>query len=315
MVSSPERQVTPGGSAARRGLVLALAAVVMFSFTLPFTKIALRGYDPAVISMGRAAIAGAVAVVVIRLAGVGWPGRYALRPLIGIGLGVVIGFPVLTTVALQSTTSAHAAVVIAGLPIATAVLGVARTGENPSKAFWSAAVCGTAALAAFALSRGGASGGDLVADVLLLGAVLAAAYGYVEGAVLARRMAGWQVISWVLVVMLPVTVAASIVSWVASDPDRAPTAESTAALLYLALVSMYIGFFAWYAGLHGAGVARASQVQLLQPLLTLTWSVLLLGESVGWLTVIAAAVVLACVVWTQRARAATAPGHLALNEP
>ncbi len=315
MVSSAEPAVTAAGTAVRRGLVLALAGVVMFSFTLPFTKIALRGYDPAVIAMGRAAVAGAVAGLVLSATRVGWPGRAAVRPLLGIGLGVVVGFPVLTTVALQSTTSAHAAVVIAGLPIATAVLGVVRTGEHPARSFWLAAVCGTVALAGFALSRGGASGGGLIADLLLLGAVLAAAYGYVEGAVLARRMPGWQVISWVLVVMLPVTVVASVVSWATSNTGRSPTATSTVALLYLALVSMYLGFFAWYAGLHRAGVARASQVQLLQPLLTLAWSVVLLGESVGPATVIAAFAVLGCVVWTQRARAATAAEHVALEGP
>ena len=143
--------VTAPGSAVRAGLLLALTGVVLFSFTLPFTKIALRGYDPVVIAMGRAAIAG---VVVGRRARgwprVRWPGRAALRPLLGIGLGVVVGFPVLTTIALQSTTSAHAAVVIAGLPIATAVLGVVRTGEHPSRSFWYAAVSGTLALAVFA---------------------------------------------------------------------------------------------------------------------------------------------------------------------
>jgi drug/metabolite transporter (DMT)-like permease len=307
--------LTAPGTAVRTGILLALTGVVLFSFTLPFTKIALRGYDPVVIAMGRAAIAGVVAGVALRLAGARWPGPTALRPLLGIGLGVVVGFPVLTTTALQSTTSAHAAVVIAGLPIATAVLGVVRAGEHPSRSFWYAAVSGTVALAVFALSRGGASGGDLVADLLLLGAVLAAAYGYVEGAVLSRRMPGWQVISWVLVVMLPVTVTASAVSWAASTSGRAPTGESTAALLYLALVSMYLGFCAWYAGLHRAGVARASQVQLLQPLLTLLWSVLLLGEAVGLLTILAAVAVLACVVWTQRARAVPAGDDLAPEAP
>jgi drug/metabolite transporter (DMT)-like permease len=279
----------------------------MFSFTLPVTKIALRGYEPVVIAMGRAALAGVVAAVVLAAARVPRPRREEVRPLLLIGLGVVVGFPVLTTIALQSTTSARAAVVIAGLPIATAVLGVVRAGEHPSRQFWYAAVSGTVALTFFALSRGGASGGDLVADLLLLGAVLAAAYGYVEGAVLSRSMPGWQVISWVLVLALPLTLTATAVIGVVVDSDRSPTAQSSVALLYLALVSMYLGFFAWYAGLHRAGVTRASQVQLLQPLLTLLWSVLLLGETVGPATVVAAFAVLGCVVWTQRTRAGTDP--------
>lgn len=279
--------------------MLALAGVVMFSFTLPVTKVALRGYDPLTIAMGRAALAGVVAAAGLALARVPWPGRQAVRPLLGIGLGVVVGFPVLTTIALQSTTAAHAAVVIAGLPIATAVLGAVRAGQHPSRAFWVAATCGTLALAVFALTRGGAGGGTLTADLLLLGAVLAAAYGYVEGAVLSRAMPGWQVISWVLVLMLPLTVVVTLAAVAVDGPS--PTWASTWSLVYLALVSMYLGFFAWYAGLHLAGVARASMVQLLQPPLTLLWSVLLLGESVGVSTVVAAVAVLACVVWTQRA--------------
>jgi drug/metabolite transporter (DMT)-like permease len=302
---SAKSVVTAPGSAVRRGLVLALAGVVMFSFTLPVTKIALRGFDPLMIGMGRAALAGLVALVVLRLARVPWPGRAALVPLLLIGLGIVVGFPLLTTMALQSTTSAHAAVVIAGLPIATAVLAVIRAGERPSRAFWVAASSGTIALTAFAFSRGGAAGGDFVADLLLLGAVLAAAFGYVEGAMLARSMPGWQVISWVLVVMLPLTLSSSVFAGLAiGDRVAEPGFGPTLALLYLALVSMYLGFFAWYAGLHRAGVARASQVQLLQPVLTLIWSVLLLGEAVGMWTMLAAAAVLACVVWTQRARSA-----------
>ncbi len=303
---SAERDVVAPGSAVVPGLILAAAAVVMFSFTLPVTKVALRGYDPWSIGMGRAAIAGLVALAVLRLARVAWPGRAYARPLFLTGLGIVIGFPMLTTVALQSTTSAHAAVVIAGLPIATAVLSVFRGGEHPSRGFWVAAMSGTVALAAFAFTRGGAAGGDLVADVLLLAAVLAAAYGYVEGALLTRAMPGWQVISWVLVVMLPLTLPLSILGVML--PGGAGTTSGwgpTLALLYLALVSMYVGFFAWYAGLHRAGVARASQVQLLQPVLTLIWSVLLLGETVGVWTVVAALTVLACVVGTQRARPGT----------
>ncbi len=294
-----------------RGLVLAFAAVVMFSFTLPVTKVALTGFDPVVIAMGRAVIAGIVAAIVLRMARVTWPGRAALRPFLAIGLGIVIGFPVLTTIALQSTTSAHAAVVIAGLPIATAVLAVLRAGEHPPRAFWLASLAGTAALIAFAFTRGGAGGGDLVADLLLLGAVLAAAFGYVEGAVMTRSMPGWQVVSWVLVVMLPVTVVTTTVAGVIEDGPAVADPDAVAALLYLALISMYLGFFAWYAGLNSAGVARASQVQLLQPLLTLLWSTLLLGEVVGWPTIVAAGAVLACVVWTQRARPASSANVVA----
>lgn len=301
----PTVRIAEPGSRVGEGLGLALVGVVIFSFTLPMTKVALDGYDPVEIAMGRAAVAGILAGAALSLARARWPGRQAVRPLLGIGIGVVVGFPVLTTTALQWTTSAHAAVVISSLPIATAVLGAVRAGQPASRGFWAAAGCGTLALVVFAFTRGGASGADLRADLLLLGAVLAAAYGYVEGAVLSRAMPGWQVISWVLVLMLPVTVVAGVVAGFVDPPW--PTPGATAALLYLAVFSMYVGFFAWYAGLHLAGVARASMVQLLQPLLTLLWSVLMLGEQVGWPTLLAALAVLACVVWTQRTHAGPAP--------
>jgi drug/metabolite transporter (DMT)-like permease len=221
--------------------------------------------------------------------------------------GIVVGFPLLTTLALRTTTSAHAAVVIAALPIATAVFAVLRAGERVSGGFWLASGAGTVAVVAFALSRGGAAGGGLVADLLLLGAVAAAAFGYVEGAVLARVMPGWQVVSWVLVVSLPVTVPVTALLFAVSGGSHQVTTKSLVGLAYLALVSMYVGFFFWYAGLARAGVARAGQVQLLQPLLTLLWSVLLLGEVVTWETLAAAVAVLACVVWTQRARPPSIP--------
>ncbi|MEZ5116358.1 MAG: DMT family transporter [Candidatus Nanopelagicales bacterium] len=290
----------------RRGLVLAFLGVLAFSFTLPMTKIALQGFDAVVIAFGRAAIAGVVAAVVLLALRVRPPSRSMLRPLLLSALGVVVGFPLLTTLALRSTTSAHAAVVIAGLPIATAVFAVLRAGERVSRSFWWASTTGTAAVIVFALTRGGATGAGLVPDLLLLGAVAAAAFGYVEGALLSRAMPGWQVVSWMLVVSLPVTVPVTVALQWRSAPDHSIDASALLALLYLALFSMYVGFFWWYAGLAAAGVARAGQMQLLQPLLTLLWSVLLLGETVGWPTLLAAAVVLVCVGWTQRARPAPA---------
>lgn len=294
------------------GLLLAFLGVLAFSFTLPMTKWALDGFDPVVIAVGRAAAAGLVAVVVLAATHAPRPPRTALAALLVTAAGVVVGFPLLTTIALRSTTSTHAAVVIAGLPIATAVLAVARAGERVSRAFWLASGAGTAAVVAFALTRGGAEGGSLVADLLLLGAVVAAAVGYVEGAVLSRAMPGWQVVSWVLVVSLPLTVPATVAFGLATAPDHDPTPRAMAGFAYLAMISMYVGFFLWYAGLARAGVARGGQVQLLQPLLTLLWSVLLLGEVVTWPTLAAAVAVIGCVVWTQRTRA---PGAAQVAAP
>jgi drug/metabolite transporter (DMT)-like permease len=168
--------------------------------------------------------------------------------------------------------------------------------------FWVAAGGGTFALVAFAVSRGGAEGGDAIADLLVVGAVLSSSWCYVEGASITRVMPGWQVISWVVVLALPVTIPASVILWVTTSGDYDTTAMEWGALVLLGLSSMYLAFFAWYRGLAMAGTAYGGQVQQLQALLTLLWSALLLGEQVNAVTVAAAFVVVACVAWGQRSR-------------
>ena len=290
----------------RAGLAFAFLGVLAFSLTLPMSKLALAGFDPVVVTAGRAAIAGVLAVAAVRLARLRRPHGWQVRPLAVVALCTVVGWPLLSTLALTSTTSAHAAVIAAGLPIATAVFAVLRAGEHPSRAFWVASTAGTLAVVGFALTRGGASGGSLVADLLMLGAVASAGLGYVEGAVLTRSMPGWQVQSWVLVLSLPLTMPVALGWWWATRDDYSFSWSATGGLLYVAVFSMYVGFFAWYRGLADAGVARGSQVQLLQAVLTLLWSVLLLGEQVGWDTMLAALLVIGCVAWTQRTRAPVA---------
>jgi drug/metabolite transporter (DMT)-like permease len=189
-------------------------------------------------------------------------------------------------------------VVIGVLPVATAVFAVVRAGERPSRLFWTASVAGAACTVTFTL-RGGA-GRFSAADLLLFGALVTAGMGYAEGGRLAREMPGRDVVSWALVVAAPITVPVTAALF-AAEPARWSGA-AVAGLAYLAVVSMFLGFFAWYSGLARAGVARASQVQLAQPLLTLLWSWLLLGEHAGMSTVAAAAGVLVCVLLAQRAR-------------
>jgi drug/metabolite transporter (DMT)-like permease len=290
---------TPGG------VLLALLGVVVFSLTLPVTKVALTGFDAWTVAAGRTALAGLVALGVLLATRAPRPSRQQLPALAATTAGVVLGFPFLTTAALQLTTASHAAVVIAALPIATAVLAVLRTREPMGALFWLSSTVGTLAVTAFALTRGGAEGGALVPDLLLLGAVVLAAVGYTEGGGLAAQVPGWVVISWALVAALPVTMPVAAVAVAAQPPS--PTATATVALLFLALGPQYTGFFAFYAGLARAGVARASQTQLLQPLLTLGWSVLLLGETVGAATLLAAGVVVLSVAGTQRGRREAVP--------
>ena len=295
----------------RAGLAWAFAGVVLFSFSVPLTKVAVGGFDPVFTATGRAVIAGAVAAVVLLARRVSWPEGRHLKPLLFTMLGAVFGWPILLAFALERTTSAHVAVIAAFMPLTTAVFAVLRFREPVTGSFWAASLVGTLALVGFALSRGGAEEGDLVADLLVVGAVLASSWCYVEGAAVSRELPGWQVISWVVVLALPVTVPWSAWLWVTTSADHAPTAAEWASLVALGLSSMYLGFFAWYRGLAQAGTAYGGQVQQLQAPLTLLWSALFLGEQVTVAAVLATAVVVAATVWAQRSRA---PSVLAPEE-
>ncbi|MFC5180990.1 DMT family transporter [Actinomadura harenae] len=302
------RTITAGG------LGLAALGVLTFSFTLPSTAFALRGLDPYLIGVGRSGVAAVLAAVALllvhpRLSRKDAPQRWAptarqIPALLAVAGGVVFGFPVLSTLALDhGSSSAHAAVVIGLLPAATAVAAVVRAGERPSPAFWAASATGLVCITAFALGRAG--GRVTAADLLLFGALVAAAIGYCEGGRLAREMAGWRVISWGLVLAAPVSVPVTVRLLATTHPRW--TGDSVMGFAYVSVFSAYLGFFAWYAGLGRAGIARASQVQLTQPVLNLTWSALLLGESVDATTGLTAVVVLVCVALTQRARIAQRP--------
>ncbi|MBO3746557.1 DMT family transporter [Streptosporangiaceae bacterium NEAU-GS5] len=290
-----------------RGTLLAGIGVVAFSGTVPATLYALRGLDPYFIAVGRASVAVVVALaclIAVRLttgSGPILPPRDRLRSYAVIALGVVFGFPLFSGLALNAGASAsHAAVVVGLLPAATAACAALRAGERPGPRFWTACALGAASVTAFTLARGG--GRLSVADVLLLLALASAAVGYTEGGRLARDTPGWRVISYALVVAAPVTVPATLILGATTGPQI--TGESAAGFAYLGLVSMFLGFVPWYAGLALGGIARAGQTQLLQPLLTLVWAWVLLGERFGPVTVVAALAVLACVLATQRARGA-----------
>jgi drug/metabolite transporter (DMT)-like permease len=274
----------------------------MFSFSLPLTKEAVHGFDPYLTATARAVIAGAMAAVFLAARRVPFPRREELRPLLVTMIGGVFGWPILVALALTRTTSAHVAVIAAFMPLTTALIAVLRTHERVSWQFWLAACAGTAALVAFALTRGGAEGADLWADLLVVGATVSSSWCYVEGASITRSMPGWEVISWVVVLALPLTVPLTAVIWWTTHAHHDPTAGAWTSLALLGISSMYLGFFAWYRGLALAGIARGGQVQQLQALLTLLWSALLLGEHVSFTTVLAAFAVIGAVVWSQRGR-------------
>lgn len=278
---------------------------MLFSFSVPFTKVAIEGFDPFLTAMGRAVIAAGLAIVLLAVNRVPFPARRHWTPLALTALGAVFGWPILLALALERTTSAHAAVIAAFMPLATAIFAVLLTGERVTRTFWLAAAVGTGALVVFAALRGGLEGGGLVADLLIVGAVLASSLCYVLGASVTKAMPGWQVISWVVVIALPITFPATVVLWSGTHDAYDPGVPQWGALLFLGISSMYLAFFAWYRGLAEAGIAYGGQVQQLQAPLSLLWAALLLGEVLSWSALLVAAVVVLAVSLAQRSRAAT----------
>jgi drug/metabolite transporter (DMT)-like permease len=284
----------------RQGSFLAFLGVLAFSGSFPATVYAMRGFDPWLVAIGRAVIAGVIALICLKAARLPLiPPRHQWRSYAAISLGVVFGFPVFSGLALDlGATTAHSAVVIGLLPAATAVCAVLRAGERPRPLFWPACTAGAIAITAFTLTRGQSTAAW--PDVLLVAALLSAAIGYTEGARLSRETPGWQVISHTLVLSLPLT--APVTAVLALTTPVHPSPQALAGFAYVGLISMFLGFVPWYAGLARGGIARAGQTQLTQPLLTLIWAWFLMGERYGPATVAAALAVLVCVALTQRAR-------------
>ncbi|MFG3320270.1 DMT family transporter [Streptomyces sp. NPDC048171] len=295
--------IAVGGSTASTGgrssgTLLAALGVVAFSLTFPATAWGLEGFGPWSLIAVRSILAAVIAGGCLLVLRVALPARRHWTGLAVVGAGVVLGFPLLTTLALQTSTTAHAAVVVGLLPLTTALFSALRIGTRPSRTFWLAALAGAAAVIAFTVQQ---SGGALTsADAYLFGALLVCAAGYTEGGRLARVMPGWHVIGWALVLCLPLTVPMAAVA-LSYEPVHL-TAHSVTGLLWVAAGSQFLGLVVWYRGMAAIGIPKASQLQLAQPLLTLVWSVLLLGEHLTVAAPLTAAAVLVCIAVTQRAR-------------
>lgn len=284
-----------------------LLGVTAFSFTVPFTRIAVEALDPLLIGAGRAVVAATLAGAVLLLTRQRLPtGRQALRLLV-VAVGIVVGFPVLTSLALTTASAHHGAVVIGVLPAATAVVAVLRTGERPAPQFWLFAGLGALVGVTFAVLHGGELSGLRASDLLLLGAVVAAAVGYAEGGLLSRELGAWQTISWALVLSAPVMLGLTLFSLRSTTPVEAQPVHWLA-FAYLAVISMYLGFFAWYRGLALGPMAQVSQIQLAQPVLSIAWAAALLGESITLSTVLGAAAVILCAAAAVRTRLGTSAG-------
>ncbi|MGD9484197.1 DMT family transporter [Streptomyces sp. TRM70308] len=295
-------------SGALRGSGLAVLGVTAFSLTFPATAWALEGLGPWLVTASRTALAGALALTCLLAWRAPLPARRHWPGLAVVAAGVVVGFPLLTTLALRTTTTAHAAVVVGLLPLTTAAYGAWRQRARYRWPFWTAAVAGAAVAVGFALRDGG--GGLTGADGYLFAALVVCAAGYAEGGRLARELPGSHVIGWALVLCLPLAVPGAALA-LALEPARL-TWHAAVGLTWLVVGSQWLGLIVWYRGMGVIGVARASQFQLAQPLLTLVWAVLLLGEEPGPLAPVAAVAVLACIVVTQRSAAHRAGrGHRA----
>jgi drug/metabolite transporter (DMT)-like permease len=289
-------------SPSRAGLGWGLLGVAAFSFTVPFTRVAVDGggMSPLFIGSARAVVAALLAVAALAITKQRLPRGVQWVRLAVVAGGVVVGFPVLTSFALTTAPASHGAVVIALLPAATAVTAVLRGHERPPTSFWITATAGAIAAVGFAAAQGGELSGLHRSDLLLFGAVVAAAIGYAEGGLLARELGAWQTISWALVLCAPLMIVLAGISTARQPPAGTPI--EWAALAYLAVVSMFLGFFAWYRGLAIGPMAQVSQVQLVQPVMSICWAALFLHEELTWSTVLGGIAVITCATAAVRAR-------------
>lgn len=273
-----------------------LLGVIIFSGSLPATRAAVADFSPVFLTAARAGIAAVLAAMLLATLRQARPARADLVSLTIVAIGVVVGFPLLTALALQHITAAHSIVFIGLLPVATALFGVLRGGERPKPVFWLFSLIGAATVSGFALSR--SDGGSLIGDGLMIAAILLCGLGYAEGATLSRRLGGWQVISWALLLSFPaiaaITVATAPATWSGIG------APAWIGLGYVSVFSMLIGFVFWYRGLALGGIAGVGQLQLLQPFLGLILAAVFLHESIAWSMIASTAVVVLCVAGAKR---------------
>lgn len=271
--------------------------VVIFSGSLPATRLALRGFEPMFLTYCRATIAGGVGGLALILLRQKAPRKDELRSLLIVALGVVVGFPLLTALALQHITAARGLLYIALLPIVTAIFAVVRAGERVRFPFWFFSCVASLLVMGYAFTTGIVAG-SLTGDLAMVSAVVLCGLGYAEGARLSRRLGGWQVISWSLVITLPVMLLLAIAGWPHDLADAG--IASIIALFYVSLFSMLIGFIFWYRGLAEGGIASVGQLQFLQPLLGLLLAATILGESIRWPLFAVMLLVIVCVANARR---------------
>jgi drug/metabolite transporter (DMT)-like permease len=272
--------------------------VSIFSLTLPATRMALTGFDPMFVGLGRAIVAAFLSLILLVATRQPLPPLRFLPNFAIVVAGVVVGFPLLSAIAMRDAPASYGAVIVGLLPLATALGGVWRAGERPAIAFWIFGGLGSLLVLLFAWQSG--TGSLRLADLALVGSVAAAGLGYAEGAVLARTFGSWQVICWSLILAAPFLLPI-VLHHLPADCSSLPP-KAIVGFLYVSVFSMFLGFFAWYRGLALGGVARVGQVQLVQPFLTILAAHIFLGEPVSITTPLFAAGVIFCVAMGKRAR-------------
>lgn len=273
-----------------------LLGVIIFSGSLPATRLAVADVSPLFLTSARALIAallGALCLFALRQAR---PASRDLLSLAVVAIGVVVGFPLLTGLALQHIPASHSIVFVGLLPLATATFAVLRGGERPRPAFWIFSILGAGTVAGFALTR--SAGGALTGDLLMIAAILLCGLGYAEGATISRRLGGWQVISWALLLSLPVM---AVIAMATLPPNWGEIgAPAWISLAYVSVFSMFVGFIFWYRGLAIGGIAAVGQLQLLQPFFGLALAALVLHEPIAWTMALSTVAVVLCVAGARR---------------
>lgn len=280
-----------------QGWLNGFIGVVIFAGSLPATRIGVMGFTPEFLTTSRAAIAGIIALICLIIFKQSKPNWQQFKGLIIVALGVVIGFPLFTALALQTVTSAHAIVFVGLLPLSTAFFAVLCGGEKPTKLFWLFATLGSSLVIGFMLYENKSLSIHL-GDLYMLAAIFVCGLGYAEGGKLSRKLGGWQVICWALIVALPIMLVCSLY-YFPHDFSNVTWKENLA-LIYVSLFSMLIGFIFWYKGLALGGIAKVGQIQLIQPFIGLVLSAILLGEHVSLSMIIVSTAVVACVAMAKK---------------
>lgn len=273
-----------------------LLGVIIFSGSLPATRVAVADFTPMFLTSARAGLAALLGAIFLFAFRQPLPERKDILSLATVAFGGVVGFPLLTALALQHITAAHSIVFIGMLPLATAIFGVVRGGERPRAPFWIFSIIGAAAVAGFALY--GSGGGALAGDLLMIAAILVCGLGYAEGATLSRRLGGWQVISWALILSLPIMGILTLLTW--PETFSNVTIPGWISLAYVSIFSMMVGFIFWYRGLVLGSIAGVGQLQLLQPFFGFLLAAIFLGEPIAWTMIMSTVIVVACVAGAKR---------------